>query len=177
MAFADPKKHVEQFALSRGQVVADFGVGAGYLAVEAAEQVGSEGKVYVIDIQQDLLTKVQHLAQEHHLKIIQYVHGDLERPRGSTLPDASVDAVIVSNILFQVEDKRAVLIEAVRILKNGGRVLLIDWSGSFGGMGPLAEHVFSEETARALAEDVGLVFEASIDAGSYHHGSTFIKHG
>lgn len=177
MAFADPKKHIEQFTLSRGQVVADFGAGAGYLAVEAAEQVGSEGKVYVIDIQQDLLTKVKHLAQEHHLKVLQYVHGDLERSRGSTLPDACVDAVIVSNLLFQVEDKRAVLAEAVRILKSGGRVLLIDWSGSFGGMGPIAEHVFSEDAARALADAVGLTIETNIDAGSYHYGLTFVKHG
>jgi ubiquinone/menaquinone biosynthesis C-methylase UbiE len=68
MGFADPKRNIEQFVLSKGMQVADFGAGAGYIAVESAEQVGKEGRVYVIDIQQELLTKATHLAKEHHLR-------------------------------------------------------------------------------------------------------------
>jgi ubiquinone/menaquinone biosynthesis C-methylase UbiE len=177
MAFANPQKSIEQFGLSEGMEVADFGAGAGYVAVEAAEQVGREGKVYVIDIQRDLLTKATHIAKEHHLESLVFIHGDLETPLGSTLPNASVDAVIISNLLFQVTDKRAVLVEARRILRPGGRVLIVDWRESFGGMGPQPELVVSEGDARELLQAAKLVYESSVDVGTYHYGLICKKNG
>jgi len=177
MAFVNPKRNIEQFMLGPGMVVADFGAGAGYLAVEAAEAVGEDGKVYVIDIQQDLLTKVTHLAEEHHLKILEYIHGDLEKPQGSTLLDGSVDAVIVSNLLFQVQDKAAVLAEAYRVLRTGGRMLVVDWRDSFGGLGPQPEYILSEDDARELVVASGFEHLNDIDAGSYHYGMIYKKHG
>ncbi len=177
MAFSNPKRNIEQLALEQGMNVADFGAGAGYLAVEAAEVVGKKGRVYVIDIQQELLTKATHLAQEHHLESIIFIHGDLEKENGSTLPDESVDVVIISNLLFQVEDKNAVFAEANRILKKNGKVLIVDWRESFGGVGPQPEYVLSEEEVRSLAEKNGFEFVSNIDAGAYHYGLIFKKHG
>jgi len=177
MAFADPKRNIEQLTLSEGMEVADFGAGAGYVAVEAAAQVGREGKVYVIDIQQELLTKATHYAQEHHLDRLVFIHGDLEAPRGSTLPDSSIDVVIISNLLFQVENKSAVLDEAYRIVRNGGRVLIVDWRESYGGMGPQPEHVIRESEASDLARAAQFEFVSTIEAGAYHYGLIFKKHG
>ncbi len=177
MAFADPKRNIEQFNLETGMEVADFGAGAGYLAVEAAEVVGKKGKVYVIDIQQELLTKSKHFAKEHHLDSIVFIRGDLEKEEGSTLEKESVDAVIISNLLFQVEKKDAVLLEALRILKPGGRLLLVDWRESFGGVGPQKEYVLPESEAKALAEKAGFSFIQNIDTGAYHYGLIFRKHG
>lgn len=170
MAFANPKRNIEQFALEPGMDVADFGAGAGYLAVEVAEAVGKDGNVYVIDIQQELLTKSIHLAKEHHLESIEFIHGDLEKEHGSSLPDKSVDAVIISNLLFQVENKPAILKEAYRILNDKGRLLLVDWRESFGGVGPQPDHVFPEDEAKTLLESEGFVFVSDIDAGAYHYG-------
>jgi len=175
MSFADPKRNIEQFGLELGMEVADFGAGAGYLAVEAAEAVGKEGNVYVIDIQQELLTKATHLAKEHHLDSITFIHTNLEKENGSTLPDECVDAVIVSNLLFQVEDKNAVLLEARRILRNDGRLLVVDWRESFGGMGPQPEHVLREEDVRIIAKNCGFIHQNDIDAGAYHYGMVFRK--
>jgi len=176
MSFADPKRNIEQFALDPSMEVADFGAGAGYLSVEAAEAVGKDGRVYVIDIQQELLTKATHLAKEHHLDRITYIHADLEKPQGSTLPDASVDAVIISNLLFQVERKQAIVEEARRILRDKGRVLAVDWRESFGGVGPQPEQVLREDAARALFEGAGFAFVSEIDAGAYHYGLIYTKH-
>ena len=177
MAFANPKRNIEQFMLEPGMEVADFGAGAGYLAIEAAEVVGKEGKVYVIDIQQELLTKATHLAQEHHLDSIFFIHGDLEKENGSTLPESSVDAVIISNILFQTENKLVVLQEAYRILKDKHRILIVDWRDSFGGVGPQPEFVLLENDVRTLAKEAGFKFISSIDTGAYHYGLIFRKHG
>jgi ubiquinone/menaquinone biosynthesis C-methylase UbiE len=177
MAFANPKRNIEQFMLEPGMEVADFGAGSGHLAVEAAEVVGREGTVYVIDIQRDLLTKATHIAKEHHLESLVFIHADLETPKGSTLPDGSVDAVIISNILFQVTAKEVVMQEAFRILRENGRVLVVDWSDSFGNIGPHPDQVFLEADARALAERVGFTYLADIDTGAYHYGIILQKHG
>jgi ubiquinone/menaquinone biosynthesis C-methylase UbiE len=176
MAFANPKRNIEQFKLEPGMEVADFGAGAGYLAVEAAEVVGRKGKVYVIDVQQELLTKSTHYAKEHHMDSIVFIHGDLEKENGSTLPANSLDAVIISNVLFQVENKSAVLREAYRILKNGGRILVVDWSESFGGVGPQPEYVIIESEMRELVEKEGFKYISDIDTGAYHYGLIFTKH-
>ncbi len=177
MPFADPKRNIEQLVLDPGMVVADFGGGAGYLAVEAAEAVGKDGRVYVIDIQQELLTKATHLAEKHLIDRISFIHGDLEKPKGSTLPDTSVDVVIISNMLFQAENKQAIVDEAKRVLRNGGRVLLVDWRESYGGMGPQPEHVLPEEQAITLFSEAGFELVREIDAGSYHYGRIYKKHG
>lgn len=177
MGFTNPKRNIEQLALTPGMEVADFGAGAGYLAVEAAEAVGAEGAVYVIDIQQELLTKVTHIAQERHVNSLVYIHSDLEQAGGSTLPDQSMDVVLVSNLLFQVKDKHAVLTEAHRVLKPEGRLLIVDWRESFGGMGPQPEAVVREDDARSFAEEAGFVHATDIDAGAYHYGLIMSKHG
>lgn len=173
MAFANPASQIDEFGLSPGAAVADFGAGAGHLAVAAAEAVGEDGTVYVIDIQRDLLTKARHVAQEHHLKTLVFIHGDLEAPNGSTLPDTSVDAVLIANVLFQVEDAVAVLREARRILRPKGRVMIVDWRESYGGMGPQPEHVFGPEQARSTAKEVGFTEQRELDAGDYHYGIVF----
>jgi arsenite methyltransferase len=175
MGFSNPERNIEQLSLSPGMVVADFGAGAGFLAVAAAEAVGEDGKVYVLDIQQELLTKATHLAKEHHLDTLAFVRADLEAPEGSTLPESSVDVVIISNLLFQAEDKRAIVKEAYRILRNGGRMLVVDWRESFGGLGPQPEHIFPEDQARAVAESAGFSCMQEIDAGVYHYGLIYKK--
>ncbi|MBP9760374.1 MAG: class I SAM-dependent methyltransferase [Candidatus Pacebacteria bacterium] len=177
IAFSDPKKIIEQCGIEPGMVIADFGAGAGYFSVEAAEKVGKDGTVYVIDIQQELMTKVTHLAKSHHLDSLMYIHGDLEAEQGSTLPDDCVDMVIISNLLFQLDNKEAVLVEANRILRPRGRLLLVDWRESYNSMGPQPEHVVSEDTARALVAGVGFIKPKNIDAGAYHYGIVFQKHG
>lgn len=170
MRFADPRHIIAQCGLRPGMRIADFGAGAGYFAVAVAEVVGNEGVVYVIDIQQDLLTKATHLVRDEHEVRFVFIHGDLEQPFGSTLPDTSVDMVIVANLLFQVEDKKAVLAEAHRILNRDGYLLLVDWSDSYGGMGPHEEYVVPESEARLLLAGAKFETKRSIDAGAYHYG-------
>ncbi len=177
MAFSDPKRNIEQFALEPGMEVADFGAGAGYIAVEAAEAVGKDGRVYVIDVQQELLTKATHLAKEHHLERLTFIHSDLEEANGSTLPDASIDAVIISNMLFQVTDKAAVLQEAKRVLREKGRLLVVDWRESFGGVGPQPEQVLIEDDARDMIASAGFEYIDDIDAGAYHYGLMYRNNG
>jgi len=165
--FTDPQKNIKQFSVGEGWHIADFGVGSGAYALAAAERVGSEGRVYAIDVQKK--------AQEQGLSNIEVVWGDVEEPNGSKLKDGSMDGVIVSNILFQVEDKKGLAVEVRRVLRGGGRVLVVDWTESFGGLGPREDHIVSGEQAKELFKDAGFEFEQEIQAGAHHYGMIFKK--
>ncbi len=177
MDFADPKRIVAQLGIVPGMKVADFGSGAGYFAAAIAPLVGENGVVYAIDVQQELLTKARHFAEEKHLSAIVYVHADLESDGGSTLRSCSVDLVLMANVVFQVEDKAKLFAEAFRVLVPGGRLAVVEWRGSFGGVGPQPEHVAQEEDVRVLALRSGFVPHGPLDTGSYHYGFMVEKHG
>lgn len=173
LVFSDPQKNVQQFGLEAGTAVADLGAGAGFYTVAAARAVGPQGRVYAVDVLKDMLERIKNEAARSGLTNIESLWGNIEKLGGTRLADASAEAALVCNALFQVEDKNALVLEVKRILKPKGRMLLVDWKESFYGMGPQPEHVVSEGIARALFEKAGFVFERAISAGAHHYGLIF----
>lgn len=173
--FSDPEKNIAQLVVDPGYVVADLGSGAGHYSIALAKAVEETGTVYAIEVQQDLLTKLQLQAQKEGLKNIKTIWADFEDVNGTTLQSQSVDRVIISNTLFQLPDKEGALKEAYRILKPGGRFLLVDWLDSFGGLGPQMEHIVPPNQGRQLSESAGFIFDKDILAGEHHYGMIFKK--
>ena len=171
--FSDPQKNLDQLGLSPDSYVADLGSGAGYYTIAAAKMVGKMGRVYAVDVLKDMLQKIKNQAERAGLTNIEAIWGNVEKLGGTRLADATVNTVLVCNTLFQLEEKKDLPLEAKRILKPKGRVLVVDWKESFGGMGPQPEHVVSPETARALFESAGFIFDREIKAGEHHYGMIF----
>ena len=177
MDFADPSGNLAQFGLTEGQFVADFGAGSGHYSFAAARAVGSTGRVYAVEVQKDLLDRLKKQAREEGLGNIEIVWGDIERLGGVKIRDHLVDAVILSNVLFQIGDKQGLVQEVSRVLKPKGRVLIIDWSDSFNNMGPSEDSIFKAPDARLLFEGNGYVFEQNIEVGAHHYGFSVGKKG
>ncbi len=175
MAFSDPQQNLESLGVQEGSYVADLGAGSGFYSFAAGRLVGAGGKVYSIDVQQDLLSRIKNGAHVQKLHNIEVIHGDIERVGGTRLREASIDIVLLCNVLFQVEHKQDCVNEIKRILKAGGRVMIVDWQDSFGGMGPTSEHIFTELQTQELFEKSGFVFISSIDAGDHHYGVIYRK--
>jgi len=174
--FSDPERSIEQFSLGKGNYVADFGSGYGYFSFSAAEAVGETGKVYAIDVQKDLLTRLKNEAQNiRHLSNIEIIWADLDHVGGTKLRESSIDAVILANVLFQLPQKDNTCMEIKRVLKRTGRVLVIDWSNYVGGMGPQPSDIFTKEQTVALFSKHGFVEDREIDAGAGHYGLIFKK--
>lgn len=171
--FVIPAHAVTHFHLRHGDVVADFGAGSGHFAFSIAHAVGNEGKVYAVEIQKDLLDRLAHDARARHLSNVHVVWGDLESPRGVRIGEGSLDAAVLSNTLFQIKDKERALGLVKRLLRRGGKFFIIDWTDSFGGLGPHPQDHVGEEQAKQLAVKAGFTFERTFPAGDYHYGLGF----
>lgn len=172
--FSDPAKNIEQLELTRNMIVADLGAGSGAYTLAAARKIkGGEGKVYAIEVQRDLLKRIEDAAHKEHLNNIDYIWGNIEKRGGTKIHDKTVDCAIASNVLFQVEDQKGFLDEIKRILKPHGKLLLIDWTDSFGGMGPAAGQVVNATKAESLLAAIGFTKVKTIDAGAHHYGILF----
>ncbi|MFH1653797.1 MAG: methyltransferase domain-containing protein [Pseudomonadota bacterium] len=173
--FLNPDKIVSEFGVGEGMSVADFGSGAGYFTILLGRLVGENGRVYALDVQETALDSVKIKARATDLKNIEIIRANLEVAGGSGLSDNSQDMVLLANILFQSDKKVEIIKEAKRILKDGGRMILIDWRLGTGGFGPPDEMRTEETAMSALVVGEGLIFEKSIDAGQFHYGMIFTK--
>jgi ubiquinone/menaquinone biosynthesis C-methylase UbiE len=172
--FTDPVKNLRAFGLRDDMIVADLGAGSGFYSLTAAQMV-PRGKVYAIEVIKDFLTSIKNKAKEAHLNNMECFWGNIEKVGGTNLKDKIVDAVIASNVLFQVENKEKFIDETKRILKTDGRVLVIDWSDEISSIGSSLNKTISEKQARDMFEKKGFKFDREIDAGNHHYGMIFSK--
>jgi SAM-dependent methyltransferase len=100
--------------------VADLGCGEGYLTVEAARWAR---QVTAVDRSRDVLDRARALARRRKMTNIAWKLGDLE---DLPLADRSVDVALLSQALHHAADPARALAEAARILRPGGRVLILD---------------------------------------------------
>jgi len=171
--FTDPVKNLKALRLRENDIVADLGAGTGYYSI-AAGQIVARGKVYAVEIVKDFLATIKNKIAEARLDNVKILWGDIEKIGGTQIGDNIVDAAIASNVLFQVEDKNKFIKEIQRILKPGGRVLLIDWSAGSPGISP--KGVLSQNKAQSMFEEQGFILERKIDVGTYHYGMILVKH-
>lgn len=173
--FSDPENNIKQFGLASGMMVADFGSGSGFYSMSAAKEVAPSGKVFAIDIQRDLLERLKNNARQNHVGNIDIVWGDLEHLGGTKLKENSLDAVLACNLFFQIENKDALCLEIKRVLRPNARVLVVDWEGSFGGIGPQDKDVIDKTDMIKIFQEHGFKLDKEISAGAQHYGLIFRK--
>lgn len=171
--FSNPDQNVAQLGLKEGMRVADLGAGSGAYAKSLASRVGHTGKVYAVEVQKGLVHKLESELNTWGISNVICIWGNIEKVHGTKIADHSMDAVVVANVLFQAEDKLGLIDETKRIVKRGGKVLLIDWLSSFSGMGPQPEHVVGVEAATDLFTKRGFKFVEKISVGNHHYGIIF----
>ncbi len=172
--FANPESNIAQLGLREGMKVADLGAGAGEYSKSASARVGKNGTVYAVEVQKEMVARLQNELKEWMVTNVECIWGDIETKGGTKLADKTMDAVILSNVFFQTEDKLGGIDEAKRILKPKGKLLVIDWSESFAGMGPSKLSVVSKEQCINMFENRGFHAVESISAGAHHYGIIFM---
>jgi len=150
--------------------VADLGCGEGYLTIEAARWAK---RVFAIDRSPDVLTRGKELARRRGVKNITWKRGELQKV---PIDDASMDLVLLSQALHHADEPEAAMREAHRILRPGGRVLLLDlrehgeaWVTSTLGDRWLG---FDDKSLQKLIADTGFT-DAVVRVGASRTGDPF----
>lgn len=146
-------------------MAADFGSGSGGWAIPLAKKL-KMGRVYAVDIQPEALEALKSKAEMAKVFNIKTVKADLEESAGSSIQTGLLDLVLATNLFFQAKNKKAILVEAKRVLKTNGQLLVVDWQPET-SLGPVEGRVSAQEI-QTLAESLGFKLEKQIEAGPYH---------
>ena len=176
--FIDPESVVKSLDIKAGMHIADLGCGTGYFSLPLAKIVGSEGKVYAIDILKSKLESVKSQAKILGLNNIIVQHANLEVSEGSKMGKESVEWVILVNMLFQnnPDGRKKIMLEAKRILKKGGFILVIEWDKTGASIGPDVDLRIPKEEMIIMAHEHGLGVVKEVKIGDFHYGLILTKY-
>jgi len=173
--FLDPGVIVDKFGITEGMRIADFGCGAGYFTILMAKRAGPAGKVYALDIQETALDSVRAKARANNIDNIETIRTNLEILGSSSLESDSQDSVMLHNVLFQSQKRPEIIREASRILKPGGKIIVIEWAKGGGGFGPPDELRLDPSDIEYMAKKEKLILEKKLETGQFHFGLVFKK--
>jgi ubiquinone/menaquinone biosynthesis C-methylase UbiE len=132
--------------------VVDVGAGTGYWTLPLSTTVGAEGRVIAVDVEPIMVEDLRSLVRERGLTNVEVV---TSQEAHIPLGDGIADLALMAFVLHEPPDPAAMLREVFRLLRSGGRLLLLEWQKWETQFGPPVEHRVSAEEARDLLNTAG----------------------
>jgi precorrin-6B methylase 2 len=120
----EPARLMEALKLRPGDAVADIGAGSGYFTFRLSDRVGPKGKVYAVEIQQEMLDIIGKRMKARDVNNIELVLGTETDPK---LPANSVDMVLMVDVYHEFAQPYEMTAAMVRALKPGGRLVFVEY--------------------------------------------------
>jgi FkbM family methyltransferase len=119
-----PAQLIESLGLEPGLEVADIGAGTGYFTWRLAEAVGREGLVYAVDIQPEMLEKLDRNMKARRLENYEPIRGTATDPK---LPENSLDLALMVDVYHEFSHPSEMLRAISKALKPGGRLVFVEY--------------------------------------------------
>jgi ubiquinone/menaquinone biosynthesis C-methylase UbiE len=142
-----PEETLRQLGLKPGEIMADIGCGIGYFTIPAGQIVGPAGKVFALDIADEMLQEVNEAKKSSHLNNIETVK---TAEYDLALQSHSITFAFTCNVLHEIADLDPYIAEIRRILVEKGRLVVIEWEKKASEMGPPIDHRIDKVTLMAL---------------------------
>ena len=156
----NPDLAMRLIGVRRGSTVADLGAGSGYFTTRLARAVGSEGKVYAVDIQQGMLDLLQKTVARARLTNVVPVLGAVDDPR---LPADSLDLVLMVDVYHEFSAPQTMLQHVKRALKPGGRLVLLEYRAEDPDVPILPDHKMTKAQVKLEVEHEGFTQQRVYD--------------
>jgi predicted methyltransferase len=164
-AWQQPERVVASLALQPGAAVADLGAGSGYFTYRLARAVGPAGKVYAVDVDQDMTRLVAREAAARGLANVAVI---LAAPQDSRLPRSSVDLVFLANTYHHISSRVEYFRSLAPALRPAGRIAVVEFKGG-SGLAGWFRHSTDEETMREEMSAAGYRLREKFDYLSRQH--------
>jgi ubiquinone/menaquinone biosynthesis C-methylase UbiE len=166
------QKYIQQIGIEKSSIVADFGSGSGLFAKYIYNKFKPK-KIYAVELHEDLSYSLEKEIKKFKMsegesKLIS-VWGDIEDVGGTRIKDASVDIVLLINTFLLLPWKRNCVLEAKRVLKKGGKVLLIDWHSHLGESIGHKKILLHEDFIKYMWQEGGFEIVSKLDKTEYHN--------
>ena len=140
-----PSQTLARLGVARGMTVVDVGAGTGFFTRAASGLVGPEGRVHAVDVSDTMLDHLRELGVPPNVSV------SACEPLRVPLPAGTADVVLAAFVVHEAPDRRAFLDELARLLKPGGRVLVLEWKRQDEEHGPpMAERLDEADLDRML---------------------------
>jgi len=163
----DPEKVLKEFGLREGMTVLDVGTGAGFYLPYLSKFVGEKGKVYAIDIQEEMVNYAREKVQKLGLTNVEVLKSEENE---IPLPDNTVDFIFMAFTFHELSQPLKFMEELKRVAKNFCYLAIIDWKKEEKDKGPPPEEVYSEWEVGLILEDAGIKVGRVVEVGKYCFG-------
>jgi SAM-dependent methyltransferase len=167
-----PDAAIEALNLRPGMVVADIGVGVGYMTLRMARKVGPSGRVYGVDIQAPMLDRLRSNAKAAGLANIEPVLSDPIDPK---LPEGTIDLALMVDVYHEVAQPQQFIRNVRKALKADGRLVLLEYRAEDPSIPINPDHKMTVAQVRAELEPEGFRLLTPIETLPRQHLLILVK--
>jgi precorrin-6B methylase 2 len=163
---------IESLKLKPGMTVADIGAGSGVITLKMAAKVGDTGKVYAVDIQQEMLDLLADKLNKLDVKNVELVLSTAKSPK---LPEASLDLAIMVDVYHELEYPYETMLALSKCMKPGGRIVLVEFRKEDPEVPIKLVHKMTEAQAKKelAPKEFGLKWKETIGVLPWQHVIVF----
>lgn len=163
-----PKETLLKVGFQKNMILCDIGSGTGVFAFEAAKISGND--IYALEVSQKLITLLEARKETYGLPNVKV---EKVKDKGLPLKSNCCDMALLVTVLHELEARSEMLSEVKRILKDNGKLLIIEFHEKQTPMGPPISHRIGEDKVERLCIESGFQVWNRLFLGDNFYGILF----